>query len=115
MAITATWVLAAMAIAAAALASTAVGKPAWWLGGPVALGFLPLPFVAPGAAIIAVRRWPRHSPWVGVLCSIVTGGFAFGDVVNSPGIAVVMGAVAMATVLASLASFAGRQQRGVTR
>ena len=106
-----TWLLSMVATAAAALASRTVGKPAWWTetaSDPSFPGMWVLPFIAPVVAMVALRRWPRRSPWIGVACSLVTGGFAAGDVATSPGTAVVLAAVAAATLLASVASFAGR-------
>jgi hypothetical protein len=106
-----------VATAAAALASQTVGKPAWWIGSdanPAFVGLWVLPFVAPIVAMVAIRRWPWRSPWIGAACSFVTGGFAVGDVGNSPGTAVVMAAIAAATLLASVASLVGRSVRTVS-
>lgn len=115
---TATLLLSMVALAAAALAGAAVGKPAWWIGseiGPAQVALWVLPFVPPIMAMVAVRRWPRRSPWVGIACSLATGGVASADVTNSPGTAVVVGAVATAMLLASVASFAGRPAGGAAR
>jgi len=114
---TLTWLLSMLATAAAALSSRAIGKPAWWIGvpsDPAFPGLWLLPFAVPVAAIVALRRWPRRSPWIGAACSLVTGGVALGDVATSPGTAVVLGAVAAATLLASVASLAGRPTRTAT-
>jgi hypothetical protein len=115
---TATWLLSMMAIAAAGLGSRSIGKPAWWIGtpmGPSSALLLVLPLIAPVTAIVAVRRWPARSPWVGVVCALVTGGVALGDVAYSPGTAVVVGAVAAAALLASIASLAGRRNGATAR
>ncbi len=112
-----TWLVSMVATAAAALASQTVGKPAWWIGSdanPAFVGLWVLPFVAPIVAMVAIRRWPWRSPWIGAACSFVTGGFAVGDVGNSPGTAVVMAAIAAATLLASVASLVGRSVRTVS-
>jgi hypothetical protein len=113
-----TWLVSIVATAAVALASRTVGKPAWWTGtssDPAFFGMWVLPFVAPVVAMAALRRWPGRSPWIGAACSLVMGGFAIGDVSNSPGTAVVLGAVAAATLLASVASFGGRTRVPPTR
>jgi len=102
---TVTWLLSVMAPVAAGLGSRSIGKPAWWMSSAL---LWVLPLIGPVVAIVAVRRWPARSPWVGAVCALVTGGYAFGDVSNSPGAAVVVGAVAAASLLASIASFAGR-------
>jgi hypothetical protein len=45
------------------------------------------------------------------VASVVAAGFAAGDIVDSPGVALVMGVVALSGLCVALATFAGLERR----
>jgi hypothetical protein len=61
--------------------------------------------------ILLAFRSSRFVPIVGVVASVVAAGFAAGDIVDSPGVALVMGVVALSGLCVALATFAGLERR----
>jgi hypothetical protein len=108
------WIIVMAALIAVVVTGRNVGKPAWWIGPESNPSFFLLwiaPFVLPLWTILLAFRSSRFVPIVGVVASVVASGFAAGDIVDSPGVALVMGVVALSGLCVALATFAGLERR----
>jgi hypothetical protein len=108
------WIIVMAALIAVVVTGRNVGKPAWWIGPESSPSFFLLwiaPFVFPLWTILLAFRSSRFVPIVGVVASVVAAGFAAGDIVDSPGVALVMGVVALSGLCVALATFAGLERR----
>ncbi len=108
------WIIVMAALIAVVVTGRNVGKPAWWIGPESNPSFFLLwiaPFVLPLWTILLAFRSSRFVPIVGVVASVVAAGFAAGDIVDSPGVALVMVVVALSGLCVALATFAGLERR----
>jgi hypothetical protein len=102
------WAAICAGLFALADAVDTVGKPTWWMH-PQSRA--PLVFLLPLAAVVAgLANW-RRSFWIGLVASIELGFSALADISRSPGAAVVQGALALAGLLITVASIAGRMRK----
>ena len=105
------WLLVFFAIIAVAVTSRNIGKPTWWLGpqsNPSFVLLWALPFVAPIASIIAAIKFGRVASYVGFGSALLVGAIGAADIDNTPGVALIECAIAIASALIAIATFAGR-------
>jgi hypothetical protein len=106
------WLLVAAALASAAVTSRNIGKPTWWLGtqnDPAFPLFWVLPFLAPVAAIFVALVAGRWAPFAGMGAALYIGTIAVLDLEATPAVALIEVVIAIAALLVSLASLAGRR------
>lgn len=99
------------AIIAVAVTSRNIGKPTWWLGpqsNPSFVLLWALPFVAPIASIIAAVKFGRVASYVGFGSALLLGAIGVADMNITPGVALIECAIAIASALIAIATFAGR-------
>jgi hypothetical protein len=97
-------------IAAVGITGRTVGKPPWWLGpsvdpAPIIVVIL-VAVITIAPFVLAIVR-SRHTPTVGLMVSGLIAVIALFDISDSPGVAVVELAVAIAGALGSAALYAG--------
>lgn len=106
----ATWVGVTVGMIATAVTSRTVSKPPWWLGAstnsaPLYFTLVPVITCLLPIVVIALRR--RTSPLIGCVCAIALGVSAALDASQTPGIAVIQAALALAALIGSVALWAG--------
>jgi hypothetical protein len=82
----------------------------WWLGPearPASAFVTALPYVLPMFAALAAFGVTRYAPWDGVVASLATAAIGLGDLGRVTTYGVIELTVAAATLLVSIASFAG--------
>lgn len=108
---TISWVGVLLCQVAVAVTSRNIGKSAWWLG-PESNPRFPLvwaiPFVIIVAGLVATQRPRRYTIVVHLVCTALLAAVATGDVVDSPGVAMLQYVVAGIALLVSLVSLAAR-------
>ena len=107
------WVAMALGVTAVAISSDLIGRPLWWVDDqrwsmPVIYAFAVL-FVGP-AIVVAVWAAARISrvQWPSLGIAVEVALLALVDRDRSPGSAVVLGALAVAALLAAIASMGAR-------
>ena len=108
------WIVVMAGLIAVVVSGRNVGKPAWWVGpesNPTLFIVWLAPFLLPLATIVLAFRSSRLVPIVGVAAAVVIAGFAFGDVADSPGVAILEGVIALGALCIALATFAGLERR----
>lgn len=108
------WIVVMAGLIAVVVTGRNVGKPAWWIGpesNPTLFVLWVLPFVLPLWTILLAFRSSRFVPIIGVIASVVIAGFATGDIVDSPGVALLEGVIALGGLCIALATFAGLERR----
>lgn len=106
------WLLVTAALASAAVTSRNIGKPTWWLGtqsDPTFPLLWLLPFLAPIVAVFVALVAGRWAPFAGMGAALYIGAIAIPDIEASPAVALIEVVVAIAALLVSLASLAGRR------
>ena len=106
------WVLITAALAAAAVTGRNIGKPTWWLGtesDPAWPVLWVVPFLAPIVVIVCTITAGRWAPFAGMGASLFLGAVALLDLENTPAVALIEVVIAIAALLVSFASFAGRR------
>jgi hypothetical protein len=106
----ATWAGVTIGMIAIAVTSRTVSKPPWWLGAstnPAPLYFTAIPVIVCLTPIIVIALRRRTSPLIGCVCSLALAVSALLDVSNTPGVAVVQAALAVAALSGSVALWAG--------
>jgi len=99
-----------LALAAVAITSRTVGKPAWWIGpstDPASFVSLLVPVSLAVAPAVAIVTAPHRAVLVGLACSAGIAAMAAFDVAGSPGVAIIEAAVAVAGAAISVAVRAG--------
>jgi len=107
------WLLVTAALAAAAVTGRNIGKPTWWLGtesDPAWPVLWVVPFLAPIVVIVCAIAAGGWAPFAGMGASLFLGAVALLDVENTPAVALIEVAIAVAALLVSFASLAGRQR-----
>lgn len=105
-----TWGAALLGLAATAISSRTVGKPAWWIGpstDPATFVSLLVPVTLTVSPAVAIVVASRRAWLVGLACSAGLGAMAAFDATDSPGVALVEAAIAVATAAISVAMRAG--------
>jgi hypothetical protein len=108
----ATWGAVLFCMIAVGVTGRTVGKAPWWLGPSVdsaPIFYVLLIAVIVTAPIVTVLWWSQWTPVVGVVSAIGIGLCALPDVGNSPGVAVVEIAIALAAAMGSVSLYAGRE------
>ena len=106
----ATWVGVTVGMIATAVTSRTVSKPPWWLGAstnPAPLYVTLVPVVACLLPIVVIALRRRTSPLIGCVCAVALGVSAALDASQTPGVAIVQGALALAALGGSVALWAG--------
>ena len=106
----ATWTGVTIGMIAVAVTSRTVSKPPWWLGAstsPAPLYFTAIPVIVCLTPIIVIALRRRTSPLIGCVCAVALAVSALLDVSNTPGVAVVQSALALAALAGSVALWAG--------
>jgi hypothetical protein len=106
-----TWVGALFALAATAITSRTVGKPTWWLGpstDPSSFLTLLVPVTLTVAPAVVIVLAPRIATRAGLACAAGIAVMALFDAGDSPGVALVEAAIAVAGAAISVALRAGR-------
>ena len=96
---------------AVAITSRNIGKPTWWLGpesNPSFVLLWALPFAAPIASIIAAIKFGRVASFIGFGAALSLGAIGVADISITPGVALIECAIAIASALIAIATFAGR-------
>ncbi|MFZ9628092.1 MAG: hypothetical protein ACO3C1_01925 [Ilumatobacteraceae bacterium] len=104
------WLLGVVSLAAVWVSSRTTGLSTWWLGPearPASPVVTALPFVLPLLAVLAAFGGMRRASWIGVAASLATAAIAIGDLGRVAAYGGVELTVAAATLLVSVASFAG--------
>jgi hypothetical protein len=89
-----------------------VGKPPWWLGpsvDPAPLLYVLIVAVIVAAPIVTALWWSQWTPLVGICASVGIALCALPDVADTPGVAVVEIASAVAAAMGSVSLYAGRR------
>lgn len=105
------WLMVFFAIMAVAITSRNIGKPTWWLGpesNPSFVLLWALPFAAPIASIIAAIKFGRVASFIGFGAALSLGAIGVADISITPGVALIECAIAIASALIAIATFAGR-------
>jgi len=105
-----TWSGVIFGVTASAITGRTVGKPPWWLGpsvNPAPVFFVLLVAVVVIAPLALAISRSRYTPVAGIVSSCAIAVIALLDLADSPGVATVELAVAIAGLLGSLAVFAG--------
>ena len=106
-----TWGAVLFCMVAVGVTGRTVGKAPWWLGpsvDPAPLFYVLIIAIVVAAPIVTVLWWSRWAPHVGLAASVGIALCALPDLSDSPGVAVVELAIALAAMLGSASSFAGR-------
>ena len=106
------WLFVTAALASAAVTSRNIGKPTWWLGPQDSPAFpllWLLPFLAPVIAIFVALVAGRWAPFAGTGAALYIGAIAILDIESTPAVALIEVVIAVAALLVSVASLAGRR------
>jgi hypothetical protein len=107
----ATWLAAFFGFAAVWKVSEELGIGTWWLGpraDPRPFLVVSVPFVICVTMVLLSATNVRHLPALSTVASLLLVGVAVPDVSRSVGITAIELSIAVATLLASAASFSGR-------
>ncbi len=98
------WAFVVYGISAAAQAGDQLGKPPWWLDGPLVV----VPFLLPVLAGVSAILNSRRSTLFGFAAVAGLAAVALADRTASPGVAAAEGIVALVGLLTTAAASAGR-------
>lgn len=107
-----TWGAVLFCMIAVGVTGRTVGKAPWWLGpsvDPAPLVYVLFVAAIVAAPIITVLWWSRWAPLVGIGAAIGIALCALPDISDSPGVAVVELAIAVAAAMGSTSLYAGRE------
>lgn len=105
-----TWIAVLLSNIAVGVTSRTVGKPPWWLGpsvDPAPIVFVALPLLLVATPLIFFYRSSVHAPRIAMGCACAMSVVALADLGETPGVAVVEIAIALAALMGSIATNAG--------
>ena len=108
-----TWFVVFACVLAVAVSSRTIGRPVWWLGPSTNHApwvWLVVPIVIVLAPLVAALRAPRQCVRVSLVSSLALVATAVPDAWDKPGVAIGIGTVGCAALLATIGVMVGGRQ-----